>query len=67
MNQKSMQQQDDSELFWKMLYYDPVSRHIDLDDDHITENTRCSYPLSFIPNVVPEGYVQNTSKKYNLS
>ena len=28
------------------VVYDPVSRNIDLDDDHITENTRCSYPLS---------------------
>ncbi len=39
------------------VVYDPVSRHIDLDDDMITENTRCSYPLEFIPNIVPEGYV----------
>ncbi|MBC8477946.1 phosphoenolpyruvate carboxykinase (ATP), partial [bacterium] len=36
---------------------DPVSRHIDLDDDIITENTRASYPLEFIPNVVPEKMV----------
>jgi phosphoenolpyruvate carboxykinase (ATP) len=32
---------------------DPVSRHIDLEDDMITENTRASYPLEFIPNVMP--------------
>jgi len=33
--------------------YDPVSRLIDLDDDSLTENTRASYPLEFIPNAVP--------------
>ena len=32
---------------------DPVTRMIDLDDDRI-ENTRASYPLSFIANAVPE-------------
>ena len=36
------------------VVYDPGSRRIDLDDDGITENTRASYPLEFIPNVVPE-------------
>ncbi|MBK9128629.1 MAG: phosphoenolpyruvate carboxykinase (ATP) [Phycisphaerales bacterium] len=34
--------------------YDLESRRVDLDDDSITENTRASYPLEFIPNVVPE-------------
>jgi phosphoenolpyruvate carboxykinase (ATP) len=34
--------------------FDPVTRHIDLDDDTITENTRASYPLEFIANAVPE-------------
>jgi len=33
---------------------DPVSRHIDLDDDTLTENTRASYPLEFIDNAVPD-------------
>jgi phosphoenolpyruvate carboxykinase (ATP) len=33
---------------------DPVTRHIDLNDDSITENTRASYPLEFIANAVPE-------------
>ncbi|HUE96214.1 MAG TPA: phosphoenolpyruvate carboxykinase (ATP) [Longimicrobiaceae bacterium] len=28
---------------------------VDLDSDAITENTRASYPLSFIPNFVPSG------------
>jgi len=36
------------------VVYDPTSRRIDLDDDRLTENTRASYPLEFIPNVVPE-------------
>jgi phosphoenolpyruvate carboxykinase (ATP) len=36
------------------VVYDPTSRRIDLDDDALTENTRASYPLEFIPNVVPE-------------
>ena len=33
---------------------DPVTRIIDLDDDSITENTRCSYPLDFIHNALLE-------------
>ncbi len=36
------------------VVHDPASRRIDLDDDRITENTRASYPLEFIPNAVPE-------------
>ncbi len=36
------------------VIYDPTSRRIDLDDDMLTENTRASYPLEFIPNVMPE-------------
>ncbi|MCF7805840.1 MAG: phosphoenolpyruvate carboxykinase (ATP) [Candidatus Marinimicrobia bacterium] len=39
------------------VIFDPVSRHIDLDDDMITENTRASYPLDYIPNAVPEKMV----------
>ncbi|MCX8010679.1 MAG: phosphoenolpyruvate carboxykinase (ATP), partial [Ignavibacteria bacterium] len=41
------------------VVYDPVSRKIDLDDDHITENTRASYPIEFIPNVILDGYVRS--------
>lgn len=37
------------------VIYDPVTRLIDLDDDEITENTRASYPLSFIDNALPGG------------
>jgi phosphoenolpyruvate carboxykinase (ATP) len=31
-----------------------ADRAIDLDSDEITENTRASYPLEYIPNFVPE-------------
>jgi phosphoenolpyruvate carboxykinase (ATP) len=44
------------------VVYDLSSRRIDLDDDHITENTRASYPLEFIPNIVPEGYIHSHPK-----
>ncbi|KZD12292.1 phosphoenolpyruvate carboxykinase [Oceanibaculum pacificum] len=30
---------------------DPVTRMLDLDDASLTENTRASYPLDFIPNM----------------
>ena len=33
---------------------DPVTRRLDLDDSSMTENTRAAYPLSSIPNTVPE-------------
>jgi phosphoenolpyruvate carboxykinase (ATP) len=36
------------------VMYDPVTRKIDLDDETITENTRSSYPLSYIENSVEE-------------
>ncbi|MFC2131778.1 phosphoenolpyruvate carboxykinase (ATP), partial [Bacteroidota bacterium] len=36
------------------VIYDPKSRYIDLDDESLTENTRASYPLDFIPNAVDE-------------
>jgi phosphoenolpyruvate carboxykinase (ATP) len=35
------------------VVFDPVTRHIDLDSDQITENTRASYPLEYIDNAVP--------------
>jgi phosphoenolpyruvate carboxykinase (ATP) len=34
---------------------DPVTREFDLDDESITENTRGSYPISYIPNASPDG------------
>jgi len=36
------------------VIFDPVTRLIDLDDEDRTENTRASYPLSFINNSIPE-------------
>ena len=36
------------------VVWDPTTRRIDLNDDRVTENTRASYPLEYIPNVVPE-------------
>jgi phosphoenolpyruvate carboxykinase (ATP) len=36
------------------VVYDPVTRYIDLDDPTLTENTRASYPLSFIENAIEE-------------
>lgn len=44
------------------VVYDPVTRKIDLNDDSVTENTRASYPLEFIPNIVPSGYVRTHPK-----
>lgn len=29
---------------------------IDLDDESVTENTRASYPIDYIPNIVPSGH-----------
>ncbi len=44
------------------VVWDPASRKIDLDDDQFTENTRASYPVSLIPNLVEEGYVRSHPK-----
>ena len=37
------------------VVYDPTTRAINLDDATKTENTRASYPLTSINNIVPEG------------
>jgi phosphoenolpyruvate carboxykinase (ATP) len=34
---------------------DPATRRLDLDDDALTENTRASYPIDFIPDIAEEG------------
>jgi phosphoenolpyruvate carboxykinase (ATP) len=34
---------------------DPLTREVDFDSDKITENTRASYPIHFIPNHQPSG------------
>jgi phosphoenolpyruvate carboxykinase (ATP) len=44
------------------VVYDPASRQIDLDDDLVTENTRVSYPLAFIPNAVEEKMIRKHPK-----
>ena len=41
------------------VVFDPTTRQIDLDDERLTENTRLSYPLEFIPNAVPEKMVKS--------
>jgi len=51
-----------TEMFGTILenvVYDEVSRKIDLDDARKTENTRASYPLTSISNIVPEGHAGN--------
>jgi phosphoenolpyruvate carboxykinase (ATP) len=40
---------------------DPETRTIDLDADRITENTRASYPIHFIPNHIPGGMAGHPS------
>ncbi|CAG8762081.1 26247_t:CDS:2 [Dentiscutata erythropus] len=32
------------------VIYDPNSRVVNYDDDALTENTRCAYPIEYIPN-----------------
>ena len=32
------------------VVYEPANRQVDYDDDSITQNTRCSYPIEFIDN-----------------
>jgi len=44
------------------VVWDRTSRRIDLNDDSLTENTRASYPIELLPNVVPEGYVHTHPK-----
>jgi phosphoenolpyruvate carboxykinase (ATP) len=47
-----------TEMFGTILenvVFDPTTRQIDLDEARKTENTRASYPLTSINNIVPEG------------
>ena len=37
------------------VVYNSDTRHVDLDDATYTENTRCSYPISHVPNADPSG------------
>jgi phosphoenolpyruvate carboxykinase (ATP) len=43
------------------VVFDPQTRIPDLDDAARTENTRAAYPLTSIPNIVPEGYAGHPS------
>jgi phosphoenolpyruvate carboxykinase (ATP) len=43
------------------VVFDPATRVPDLDDASRTENTRAAYPLTSIPNIVPEGYAGHPS------
>jgi len=44
------------------VIFDPASRQIDLDDESLTENTRLSYPMEFIPNAVEEKMIKGQPK-----
>jgi len=37
------------------MVYDPETLEIDFDDDSLTANTRCAYPLDYIPNASATG------------
>jgi phosphoenolpyruvate carboxykinase (ATP) len=43
------------------VVFDPQTRVPDLDDASKTENTRAAYPLTSIPNIVPEGHAGHPS------
>ena len=36
---------------------DPLTRYVDFNNGSLTENTRAAYPIHFVPNHIPEGYV----------
>lgn len=40
------------------VVYNPYSRVADYDDTSITENTRCAYPIEYIPNAAIPCVVQ---------
>ena len=46
--------------------FDPVSRHLDLNDYTVTENTRAAYPLSYIENC-RAGKAGRTSQERHFS
>jgi phosphoenolpyruvate carboxykinase (ATP) len=48
------------------VVWDNVSRRLDLDDDINTENTRCSYPLEYVPGVRLEGRADSHPKNIIL-
>ena len=44
------------------VVYNPVTRVPDYNDASITENTRCAYPIEFIPNAQIPCFVQSQPK-----
>ncbi|NOZ27515.1 MAG: phosphoenolpyruvate carboxykinase [Chloroflexi bacterium] len=40
---------------------DVRTRRVDLDDDSLTENTRASYPINYLPNIVESGMAGHPS------
>jgi len=48
------------------VVFDRVTRKLDLDDPSFTENTRCSYPLEFLPGVKEGGRVDAHPKNIFL-
>jgi phosphoenolpyruvate carboxykinase (ATP) len=47
-----------TQMFGKILenvMLDPSTKEVKFEDQSITENTRASYPLNYIPNFVPDG------------
>ncbi len=44
------------------VVYNPITRVPDYDDASITENTRCAYPIEFIPNAQIPCFVQSQPK-----
>ncbi|MCG3206458.1 MAG: Phosphoenolpyruvate carboxykinase (ATP) [Anaerolineae bacterium] len=37
------------------VVFDPIGRRVDFDDGSMTENTRASYPIDYIPNAALDG------------
>jgi phosphoenolpyruvate carboxykinase (ATP) len=46
---------------------DPATRAIDYDDGSITENTRATYPVEYIPNCVTEGVAGHPKNVFFLA
>lgn len=48
------------------VVYDQDSRVVDYDDASITENTRCAYPIEYIPNALTPCYANSHPKNIVL-
>jgi phosphoenolpyruvate carboxykinase (ATP) len=46
---------------------DPLTRAIDYDDGSITENTRATYPVEYIPNCITEGVTGHPKNVFFLA